>query len=102
MNQNDFQKNLQNVYCDYSVDKNSIYNFTILQSYVRRGLCTAYTVPMAVLLGRCVPGKLIDASNSITGNYNLTEFKNQFSSLVFTEEQIVSSKGVVDKITKVF
>ena len=53
------------VYCDESIEKNTITTFAQLKNYVDTGWCTAYTVKSAAVLGRCMPEVFIDVENSI-------------------------------------
>jgi hypothetical protein len=96
MSQEEFNRNVQNAYCHYSIDVNSIANFTVLQDLVKRNLCAVYTVPSAVIFGRCVPGKLVDASNSIAGNTTLNDFIRQVgeaNNVLPSEEVFNASRG---------
>lgn len=98
MSPDNFRRNVQNAYCHYSINVNNIANFTVLQDLVKRNLCAVYTVPSAVLLGRCVPGKLVDASNSIAGNSSFNDFLLQVGeagNLIPSEETLNASKGYV-------
>jgi hypothetical protein len=86
----------KNVVCHYSIDPLTILNFTQLQDYVKRDLCASYTVPSAALLGRCVPGKLVEASDLAAGNVTLNHFIQQFgdpNNLIPSEETLTASKG---------
>ncbi|KAI6191458.1 hypothetical protein M3Y97_00230200 [Aphelenchoides bicaudatus] len=103
MNQEEFRRNVQNAYCHYSIDVNAISNFTELQDLVNRKLCAVYTVPSAVILGRCVPGKLVDASNSLTGKTGLDEIVRRIGNdknLIPSDGEFNASKGIVDKIAR--
>jgi hypothetical protein len=96
MNPSDFRRNVENAYCHYSIDPSRINNFTELQALVKADLCAPYTVPSAALLGRCVPGKLVDASNSIAGNTTLNDFIKQFgdgNGLIPGDDHIAASAG---------
>lgn len=95
MNAEEFRRNVdQNVICHYSIDTKSITNFAQLQLLVKAEKCVSYTVPSAVLLGRCVPGSLVEASS--IGNTSLNNFIQQFgnpSNLVPSDEILMQSRG---------
>jgi hypothetical protein len=97
MNPQDFRRNVdEKVVCHYSIDPRYIVNFTELQAYVKRDLCASYTVPSAVLLGRCVPGQLVQASNAIQNSTTFRGFMQQFgdsNNLIPSEETLIASQG---------
>ncbi|CAD5235604.1 unnamed protein product [Bursaphelenchus xylophilus] len=92
----------QNAFCDYTVDVNSITTFNQLQTLVKTGKCAAYTVPSSVVLGRCVPEVIMEATNAFKENGTLNDMLNRFGNdangLVVTDSQINETVGVVKAI----
>ncbi|KAI6227180.1 Choline transporter-like protein 1 [Aphelenchoides besseyi] len=100
--QNEFRQQIaEHAICHYTIDVQRIANFSEYQSYVQSGLCVAYTVPSAALLGRCVPGVFVDATNTISGNMTLNAMIRKFgdgNGLVASDEHVTASLNVVEKI----
>ncbi|KAI6243945.1 Choline transporter-like protein 1 [Aphelenchoides fujianensis] len=107
--QAEFRKQIaDHAFCHYSIDVPSIGNFSTFKDLVQSGLCAAYTEqwafllsPPPLLLGRCVPGVLVDASNTISGNHTLNDFIRKFGDgdgLVASDEHVSQSLNVVEKI----
>ncbi|CAD5227378.1 unnamed protein product [Bursaphelenchus okinawaensis] len=92
-----------NAFCDYTVDIDTIQNFSQLRDLVKAGKCAAYTVPSSVVLGRCVPEVIVEASNVFNENGTLNNLLANFGNednLVAPDSKISETQEVVKAIAQ--